>query len=84
MVMPKKGRISNQDYQISKPQIERCIMVLARVQNREDEFRQELADAAVRPLDFTLLVQYQNTLMAENDGYKEIIQILRQARLSIG
>lgn len=61
----QEGKISDTDYSGYKKQIESVILSIAKHCNKEQIIRQRLHDATVRPLDETISIQYQNTLLAE-------------------
>lgn len=59
----RNGRIPQNEYQLLKSEIENCLLILARVQGKEQELKQKLADAAKRPLDNGICNQFQTTLL---------------------
>ncbi|CAG2189095.1 unnamed protein product [Mytilus edulis] len=59
----KEGIMSDADYNASIVKIERCILDIAKVCNKETQFKQKLREAKDGALDQTLFTQYQNNLM---------------------
>ncbi|XP_052081353.1 uncharacterized protein LOC127719334 [Mytilus californianus] len=59
----KEGMMSDKDYNTSIIKIERCILEIAKVCNKETHFKQKLREAKDGALDQTLFTQYQNNLM---------------------
>ncbi|VDI80457.1 Hypothetical predicted protein [Mytilus galloprovincialis] len=59
----KEGIMSDNDYNTSVVKIERCILDIAKVCNKETKFKQKLREAKHGALDQTLFTQYQNNLM---------------------
>ncbi|XP_063410531.1 uncharacterized protein LOC134693622 [Mytilus trossulus] len=55
--------MSDNDYNASVVNIERCILDIAKVCNKETQFKQKLREAKDGALDQTLFTQYQNNLM---------------------
>jgi hypothetical protein len=61
----KEGRITDVNYRIYKNEIESAILGIAKVCGNETEKKQILMDLEKRPLDETLCIQYQNTLLEQ-------------------
>ncbi|VDI02086.1 Hypothetical predicted protein [Mytilus galloprovincialis] len=59
----KDGIMSDNDFNASVFNIERCILDIAKVCNKETQFKQKLRETREGALDQTLFTQYQNNLM---------------------
>ncbi|XP_076085392.1 uncharacterized protein LOC143056197 [Mytilus galloprovincialis] len=59
----KDGIMSDNDYNTSISNIERCIIEIAKLCNKETQFKQKLLEAKDGALDQTFFTQYQNNLM---------------------
>ncbi|CAC5404586.1 unnamed protein product [Mytilus coruscus] len=70
----KKGIMSDNDYNTSVVKIERCILDIAKVCNKETQFNQKLREAKYGALDQTLFTQYQNHLMETLTRQQDIHQ----------
>ena len=62
-VHAQEARYSDTDYILYKSQIEAVILSIAKSCKKENEMKQTLKDAEVRPLDETICQQYQNCLL---------------------
>lgn len=67
--------LSDTDYAKYKTDVEGIILRIARFCNIENEILQKLNDASQRPLDETILIQYQTTLMQQSERDKEIEEV---------
>ncbi|VDI66474.1 Hypothetical predicted protein [Mytilus galloprovincialis] len=61
----KEAKITDADYQKYKTALEHILLTIARFCKFEDRMKQNLLDAEQRPLDSTILLQYQNFLLQE-------------------
>ncbi|VDI58703.1 Hypothetical predicted protein [Mytilus galloprovincialis] len=59
----KEGIMSDADYNASVVKIERCILDIAKVCNKETQFKQKLREAKDGALDQNIFTQYQNNLI---------------------
>ncbi|CAC5398379.1 unnamed protein product [Mytilus coruscus] len=78
----KEARITDADYQKYKTDLENILLTIARFCNIEDRMKQNLSDSEQRPLDSTILLQYQNFLLQElkqqSDTEKKLEEIKQQ------
>ncbi|CAG2208798.1 unnamed protein product [Mytilus edulis] len=70
----KDGIMSDNDFNASVVKIERCILDIAKVCNKETQFKQKLREAKDGALDQTLFTQYQNNLMETLTRQADIYQ----------
>ena len=68
----QEAKCSDSDYKLYKIQIEAVILTIAKSCNKENEMKQKLKDAEVRPLDETICQQYQNCLLYEIQRNEDI------------
>ncbi|VDI58373.1 Hypothetical predicted protein [Mytilus galloprovincialis] len=68
----KEAKLTDSNYTKYKTDVEGIILRIARFCNIENEMRQKLNDAAQRPLDEAILLQYQNTLIEQGSYEKKI------------
>ncbi|CAC5407376.1 unnamed protein product [Mytilus coruscus] len=61
----QEARCSDSDYTKYKIDVEGVILRIARFCKNENDMRQKLNDASERPMDETILQQYQNTLIQQ-------------------
>ncbi|CAC5370499.1 unnamed protein product [Mytilus coruscus] len=62
----QEARLTDADYTKYKTDVEGIILRIARFCKIENEMQQKLNDASQRPLDETILMQYQNALMQQS------------------
>lgn len=62
----QEARLTDADYSKYKSEVESIILRIARFCYIENEMQQKLNDVSQRPLDETVLIQYQNALMQQS------------------
>ncbi|CAG2252349.1 unnamed protein product [Mytilus edulis] len=68
----KEARLADSQYSKYKTEVEDIILRIARFCNIENEMRQKLNDASQRPLDESILLQYQNKLIEQSEYVNNI------------
>ncbi|CAG2207457.1 unnamed protein product [Mytilus edulis] len=78
----QEAKCSDSDYKLYKIQIEAVILTIAKSCNKENEMKQKLKDAEVRPLDETICQQYQNCLLYEIQRNEDIKTDIKEKKFA--